>query len=604
MGGKGGEPNPYEPNGFVRLRLLALSLRLIGAWCLDGVARLIVWLFHGQGAQEAGCFEKVRRWVRNTVMWISTTAALYLVMLWNPFGFSTATDLVSAEIFYRVVASPGFESQNPSENPHKDSVLDHFSVVLLVEDDLAFFTQRWPTHYALHADVLVSLDELGAKAVVVDIALLDDRTQQDDSYEILQFMLEDMWARESETIPVFLALPREDSGRFRSPLKPFVDATQPVEERAKMKETPASCALVSVPGGRSTRKGRLYELFQREQAWQDDKVVESGQPVWSAALAAYLATRDGWDMAMGCRDWMRWPLAETLSVGARPEAPSPERMMEVVWAARDFEFVDESGTYRNNGLFDCKPALDSVAARFVRVVRDNLMGLDSHAEQTGLSSSLLQICGPFQTVDLRTLFAVAEKSAEERNEREKAVEDMLKGRVVFYGAAVTAVEDRVEPPTHAPLPAVYFHAMAAANLLAYEEDYKRPSRDWHGIPMKELLLIAVIAMGILIRSCARSTIESDWRRHRRQPGQSASLAGQDSSDELETLRLWLRSIGTVAMAMAFYVLFAGSVTFVAWSELNLAPVNFVAAFSLEVARNLLTQTVDTQVIEDKQHPGE
>ena len=598
MGGTAGGPSPYEPNGVARLKLLALSLRLIAAGCLDGIARFIVWAFHGRHAPEAGCFEKVRRWVRSTVLWIATTAVLYLVTLWSPFGFTTATDVVSANIFYRVIAGPGFERQNPSENPARASVLDDFAVVLVVEDDLTSLRELWPARYSLHADVLASLDELGAKAVVVDIALLDDRTDRDPSYDALRFMLEDMWARESGAIPVFLAVPRADSGEFHRPLKPFVTATQATTEGVGAEEASLPCALVSVPGGRSTRAGRLYELFQREQAWQSDVVVERGPPLWSAALAAYLVTQDGWDMATGCRDWARWPFGEAVLAGTDPAGLSSARMMEVVWAARDFKFTDKSGTYRNNGLFQCKPAVDSIAARFARVMRDNLLGVDHHARQTGLSSSLLQVCGPFATVNAHTLVDMTTKSPEDWDERERAVQDMLNGRVVFYGAAVTAVEDRVEPPTHAPLPAVYFHAMAAANLLAYEENYKRPGRDWRGIPMKELLLIAVIAAGILIGSWARHSVEAVWRRYRSLPRESMSVVGRARSEDPETVHPWLRSICVVAIATAAYVFFVGTVTFVAWSDLNLAPVNFVAAFSLEIARNLLPQAEGAQVIEE------
>lgn len=600
MGDRRGGLHPFEPNGFARLKLFALSLRLIGDWCLDVIARFIVWVFHGRHAPEAGCFETVRRWVRSTVMWISTTAALYLVTLWSPFGFSALTDQISADIFYRVIAGPGFERQNPSANSDRNSVLDEFAVVLVVEDDLNSLKELWPARYSLHRDVLGSLDQLGAKAVVVDIALLDDRTKQDPTYGGLKFLLKDMWTRKSGAVPVFLATPRDDSGRFHRPQKTFVTATLGNTDEAEDGGAPFSCALVSVPGGRSTRDGRHYELFQRQQEWQGDVVRERGPRLWSAALAAYLATQDGWDMATGCYDSTRWPLGEAVLVSTEPDLPSPARMMEVVWAVRDFEFTDESGAYRNNGLFRCKPAIDRAFDRFARVARDNLIGVDRYAEQTGLSSSLLQVCGPFLTVNAHRLIAVTRKRAEEWDERERAIREMLEGRVVFYGAAVTAVEDRVEPPTHAPLPAVYFHAMAAANLLAYEEDYKRPGRDWWVFPMKELLLIAIIAMGILIRSWAHYAIETDWRRHLGQRAERQwSVVDPGLSEDLEKLSLWLRSIGVVAIAVLSYFLFVGTVTFVAWSDLNLAPVNFVAAFSLEIIRNLTMQKIDTQMIEDK-----
>lgn len=51
----------------------------------------------------------------------------------------------------------------------------------------------------------------------------------------------------------------------------------------------------------------------------------------------------------------------------------------------------------------------------------------------------------------------------------------LPDRVVFYGGNLAGVSDLVRPPGHAPLPAVYVHAMALDNLLTLGARYKRES---------------------------------------------------------------------------------------------------------------------------------
>jgi len=56
---------------------------------------------------------------------------------------------------------------------------------------------------------------------------------------------------------------------------------------------------------------------------------------------------------------------------------------------------------------------------------------------------------------------------------DERVDDVLRGRVVLYGAGFMAGADVVLPPTHGPLPGVFLHAMALDNLLTWGDDYVR-----------------------------------------------------------------------------------------------------------------------------------
>ena len=56
------------------------------------------------------------------------------------------------------------------------------------------------------------------------------------------------------------------------------------------------------------------------------------------------------------------------------------------------------------------------------------------------------------------------------------VEQVIRGKAVFYGASFVAAGDRVVSPTYQDLPGVYLHAMAYDNLVSFGQAYKRADR--------------------------------------------------------------------------------------------------------------------------------
>ena len=522
--------------------------------------------------------------------WFFAVITLYLITLWDPFGLSSAMNKASANLFYRIFTGPVF-AEMPLGSDDEGDVVDRFSVALLVESDLKELKQSWPTQYVIHADVLWALQELGAKGVFIDIAFLDDRRDRDESFRALLFQLQDMWDREGSRVPVFLAMPRDAAGEFQQPFNWLqTPASGSEEESWRLPD----CAFVSVPGARFTREGRIYELFQ---------IDEGGRgPIWSAALAIYGLER-GWVDSVDCPNFRAWPIWQEKRPWLETEAASGDRMMEIVWAVRDFEWSDEKGTYRNNGLFPCGDTPNSLFGRLWRSVADNLVDVNERAREFELPSSLLLTCGPFDTFSVQQLLYAASSPSfadEEEEEKEafKAFRSRIKAlvhdRIVAYGAAVTAVEDRVEPPTHVPIAAAYFHAMAAANLVAYEDAYKRPSRywGWADLPLKELLLCLLLALGILyheighrIAEPARRQISARWHGDKNAvKPELGSTGGLVARVVLGTLLYLLAFVATAALLSWF-----------AWSHLHLAPLNFVGAFTLEVGRSFVMRAFDIEI---------
>lgn len=68
--------------------------------------------------------------------------------------------------------------------------------------------------------------------------------------------------------------------------------------------------------------------------------------------------------------------------------------------------------------------------------------------------------------------------------------DMLTGRYVMIGAALSGFNDTVLSPVHDSIPGVFMHAMALDNLLTYQNDYKR-AVEWEIWPPNVLWLLGI-----------------------------------------------------------------------------------------------------------------
>lgn len=68
--------------------------------------------------------------------------------------------------------------------------------------------------------------------------------------------------------------------------------------------------------------------------------------------------------------------------------------------------------------------------------------------------------------------------------------DMLSGRYVMIGAALSGFNDTVLSPVHDVIPGVFMHAMALDNLLTYQDRYKR-AVEWEIWPPNILWLLGI-----------------------------------------------------------------------------------------------------------------
>lgn len=139
---------------------------------------------------------------------------------------------------------------------------------------------------------------------------------------------------------------------------------------------------------------------------------------------------------------------------------------------------------------------------------------------------------------------------------DRRVDEVLRGRVVLYGAGFMAGSDVVLPPTHGPLPGVYLHAMALDNLLTWGDDYFRREHVDFGAPeglrllafLRDVVPIFVLA-GLLAAVMARERKEQGvlgWPEHG-SPFFGLRLVGRLARDGLLTVCVLGLAVGLYAL---------------------------------------------------------
>jgi CHASE2 domain-containing sensor protein len=151
-------------------------------------------------------------------------------------------------------------------------------------------------------------------------------------------------------------------------------------------------------------------------------------------------------------------------------------------------------------------------------------------------------------------------SATQITKEPAAAAPLIRDRVVFYGAHVSANYDLTRPPVQVPLPGVYAHAMAFDNLLTYGGHYKREARAFLSHPhvslvhVIHLLIVLTVPMAFLLPAL-------DWLRSH--PGAKAAAAAGVVCATLSTIYV---------LAIAVYE----------FRHLNIVPAHWIASL-LEVA---------------------
>ncbi len=102
---------------------------------------------------------------------------------------------------------------------------------------------------------------------------------------------------------------------------------------------------------------------------------------------------------------------------------------------------------------------------------------------------------------------------EPTEEGDVAIENMLTGSVVFYGAFYRGAADAMNTPLHNDLPAVYLHAAALDNLITLGPDavrHRERTVPLLGVSLPDFLTLVIIgAILVLRRSSER--VEAGWQ---------------------------------------------------------------------------------------------
>jgi hypothetical protein len=93
-----------------------------------------------------------------------------------------------------------------------------------------------------------------------------------------------------------------------------------------------------------------------------------------------------------------------------------------------------------------------------------------------------QSCPYAATVPVENLVYRTGVENENDDERRRKVDELIEGKVVFYGTSLVGAGDIIDPPGQSTLAGVYMHAMALDNLLTLGPDYlRRTSKTWQWV---------------------------------------------------------------------------------------------------------------------------
>lgn len=429
----------------------------------------------------------------------------------DPFGLASVSSFHSKTLFYQWTTGL-YKGRN--SNP--------VSVVILRDES---FHGSWPVKAIVHAEILDAILEWEPRAVFVDFAFIDRRNDA---------------SLQSELIPVinnYIAAKKENQnspGLFFLSITPDTELPQGI--LPELAETGVS--LVSGPAENKQFPGLEY-IANPKPDWpaEIDVVI---QP--AAAFAIY-------------RDLF-------------PESLSTLEDLELVWRT-----YSKPG---NNGPYYCTEQCDSVALRITRQFVEYAPEVFSFLveylteQYPCLKGARRQQCPPIPSIDAYFLLNGLPESL-----NENPLEELIKGKIVFYGGDLDAMNDFVYPPTHSSIPGVYFNAMAMDNLLVYGDDYLRHDSS---LVKGRLELFGLIVLTLLT--------EFTWFLlygvgKNRDGGLDKMLEKQTS-----LFRICLIDLGIVLCYLLSSFVFIAMLTYIGFFKLHTPPIDFLGLISLIGVRML------------------
>ncbi len=360
-------------------------------------------------------FENKEIIVKSFTRAVTLTLCALLVALWNPFGLRNSADILSRDILLR--ASAGFfrlQQPNPT------------AVILLDDASLQQAASGFPPDRAYLARLLERLAQLGARAIFVDLLLVDERPHDRILAETLKSL------KENFSLPVLLASSVSE-GRHGS-----------CNDNVRDQFTAAAWQMV--PVYEAVPENGRYPLLFKPCRTEAETAVDTSPLRPSAALSFYrLFCRD----TAGCQ----YP-------------PSQEEAAEF-----QDKLVLRWGDAPAKSLRDHRAEFVTCAARpesFVAALQFFIGSLvaDVFSSIDPRDSNEKQKC--FYQPSFYGWEVMSEKSS-----LDKILNTEINDRFVFIGYSLMGINDIAQSPVHGMIPAVFFHAMAFENLVTYGKHYMR-----------------------------------------------------------------------------------------------------------------------------------
>ena len=338
--------------------------------------------------------------------------------------------------------------------------------VLSIDDrDLDAWGFRWPMNLGAHAMLLDYLREGKARAIFLDILLLDPRQEGEVSA-----LTKAACAARAQGIPVFLAsIPK--LAVAGSPEKKLEEATVPINGTA----TP--CVKLVSP---------FTSEDQFDRATWEYPLCARGLPSAALALACAAQRSPGdrcpWQETLDrCHATAAKDDARTASVPDSEQAPVEDNATEMalVWPSR--------GSQRNGDLLrgkDGKPLCRGHLAHGKYLLPVAALLPDEWPVQTravwlkifqdSINPKAAALCPYSDLLPMRSYLNIGYDA------KERA--PLMAGRLVLIGANFVGHSDRHFAPLHEEVSGVQVHAMALDNLLSHGERWLRASKfeplDW------------------------------------------------------------------------------------------------------------------------------
>jgi hypothetical protein len=392
---------------------------------------------------------------------------------------------------------------------YADSGQKAITVLSVDDNDLPLFNEKWPPKLEFYASLIDELRDNGARAIFLDLLLLDRRPAAD-----VQALRAAACEARRAGIPVFLA-------SFGS---------KPAEG------TPEQILLMPEPG----QSAPCVELVAPHTA-QDDfdhaawEYPLCGRGMQSAALALACAPARKGGSACALDRSIQCPArqAEAVSVEEALSAPHPmddeagrPQRMALVWPA--------AGSAHNSDLLlehvpakDVQPGGHAYrrtcdtrlpALRYLLPVSlvvpedlpDWVRSLVPETVKVALARQALPLC-PY--ADLLPARAFAREGFGLTGQGRRY---LIENRTVLIGASFIGHSDRQFTPLKRQLEGVHIHAMALDNLLTLGEGWRRVGefdiKDWHAPGT----LFALVSVMLIVLAWEVQQVLNRWARRREQ----------------------------------------------------------------------------------------